>query len=353
MEQNYITRDESDFIWEAGQGNLERVKELTYVIENVDVKNKKGSTALHWAAFKGDIEMTKFLLSRHAYVNVRDKHLKTPLQYAASYGHDDIVKELLNYNADPDLADEKGDSPLHCAAFNMHDDIVQELITHRAEINCQNNAGITPFNTSLLTGNTWVAQMFLHAQADFLIDKYKRNPLHCAARAGRGNRYGCLKTVIEALPAEKKLLFINGQDREGQTPLHYAAGFGSVQNVLLLIKHGARVNMRDYIKERTPLHGCLRNHKGAAIHAESIDEYLNKQDHRLSNASVLNVIAALKTAPDLDVNTFDCKGLSVYDCIDRIHYDTQQEKDAIMDAVFNPNTKNAIDLPKCLLRDFL
>ncbi len=330
-----LTREESDFIWFSSQNNLEKVKELAGVVQNIDIKDKRGSTALHWAAYRGNVNIVNFLLSRGAQVDIRDKTRKTPLQWAAGHGHYDITTLLLNYNADPDLSDEKGDTALHWSTFNFHNDIVEKLVENNAEINCQNNEGITPLNTSLIVGNMPAAKLFLDKNAEFLSDKQKRNPIHCAVW---GNNYDCLKAVIEALPAEKKSSLINGQDRQGETALHYAAmQSAGGKMAFLLIKHGAQVNIKCYMKERTPLHVCMRNHKGSLIHAESIDQYRQKYSNRLSTAQVLNFIVALKTAPDLDTNMLDYQGLSVYDFIEKTRFDTQQEKDALKDVLSAPN----------------
>ena len=329
-----LTRAESDFIWHASHDEIEQVKALVPEIENINIKNKKGSTALHWAASKGHFRIVNFLLSSGAQVDVRDRERKTPLQRAAGGGHTDSANLLLLYNADPDLPDEKGDTPLHWSTFNFHNTIVEKLISYKAEINCQNNEGISPLNTSLIVGNLQATQLLLDQKAEFLSDKQKRNPIHCAVW---GANYDCLNAVLKALSPEEKLACINGQDRDGETPLHHSAQGADGKIASLLIKHGARINMKCYHKERTPLHVGLRNHKGSVIHAESIGQYMQKQRNRLSTAQLLTFIAALKTAPDLDTNALDHQGWSVHDCIERTRFDTPQERDALMDALFAPS----------------
>lgn len=329
-----LSRNEADFIYSASQNNFEQVKKLSELVD-VNVKNKKGSTALHWSSSNGYFDIANYLISRKkAQIDIRDKQRKTPLQFACGRGNGLIAKHLLNYNADPDLTDEKGDTALHWSIFNFHNDCAKKLIEHKAEINCQNNEGITPLNAALIVGNLEMTNLLLQKKAELLIDKSKRNPVHCAVW---GNNLHCLKSIINALPADKKADFINARDFAGETPLHSAAVSGNWQMALMLIKHGADANLQCYYKERTPVHVILRNHKGTRIKAESINEYKKKNNSRLDTKQVINFIAVLKMSGNLDTTKRDYAGYSLFNCIEVMQFDTLAEKEDLMDILFNPS----------------
>lgn len=326
-----LSREEADFIYLASHNDLKRVKELSELVD-INVKNKKGSTALHWASFRGYFDIVFFLLSRNAKVDIRDKQRKTPLQWACGNGNTAIAQILLNCKADPDLTDEKGDTALHWSIFNFHNDCAKKLIEFNAEINCQNNEGITPLNTALIVGNEEMTNFLLQKKAELLSDKLKRNPVHCAVW---GNNVNCLTYILKALSQKEKNDFINGRDFDGETPMHYAATSVNWKIALELIKHGSDVNLQCYHKQRTPLHIVLRNLKGTKIHAESIDEYMKKQNNRFDINQALDFIEALKTSNKLDVATKDYAGMSLFDCIEHIHFDNSSEKSALINILFN------------------
>lgn len=344
---NITSQGESNFIWAASHNDFAAVKELADKV-NINAKDKRGSTALHWAAFKGHFNIVNFLLSKNAHIDIRDHQRKTPLQWACGHGRYEVAQLLLQYGADPDLLDEKGDSALHWTIFNFHNDIVQLLLDHNTEINCQNNDGITPLNTALIVGNQTAVKLLSDKNAELLSDKQKRNPLHCAVW---GDNYECLELIIKKLPLHRaaKLSFINGQDREGETPLHYTKTSGGVSMALLLIQHGADCNIQCYLKERTPLHVLLRNHYGTKIHSESITEYIEKHSKRFTTRQVLSLIAALKTATEsaLDVTIEDASGLSAYDYLNIIRFDTPQEREQLIDILFNPKANYLQYLTSC------
>lgn len=329
------TKAESDFIWAASQNNLDKVKELASLVD-INVKDKKQSTALHWASFKGHFDVAHFLLSKGAGVNVTDNKGKTPLQYAAGHGHTDILTALLNHKALIDVQDIKGDTALHWATFNKYGACVKKLLEHHAHINSQNNAGIVPLHSALISGNADIVNLLLSKKPKLLSDNKDRNPMHFAAW---GNNYSCLKSIIEQLPVHKRAALLNLGDYEGETALHYAAQNGNWPIAQLLIQQGADVNIQCKTKKRTPLHVCLRQHRGTVIHASSFEEMLEKKAKRLSTFDTLFFIAALKAAPHLDVTTKDYQGLSAYDCINKTKFVHEIEKNDIMDIVFNPTVK--------------
>ncbi len=326
-----LSRNEADFIYLASQNDLESVKRLSGLVD-IDVRNKRGSTALHWASYAGYFDIVNYLLKNDATVDVRDNNRKTPLQWACGNGHDTIAKMLLEYGADPDLADEKGDTALHWSIFKFHNFCAKKLIAHKAEINCQNNQGISPLHTALVAGNLEMVNILLENGAEFLTDKSKRNPIHCAVW---GKNLDCLKAILGALTDSQKAELINAGDREGETPLHYAAVNANWRMALELIKNGADVNKQCFKIEHTPLHIVLRNHKGTRSNFQSIGEYMDKsKDFILDNRKVITFIATLKMSGKLDTSITDHLGYTPFDYIEKMRFNSSDEKEALINMLF-------------------
>ena len=83
--------------------------------------------------------------------------------------------------------------------------------------------------------------------------------------------------VVEKLIAETPDL-VNARDQEGSTPLHHAAGFGSMATIKLLLDKGADVNAANRRKS-TPLFWAIHDEakvgllleRGADINAKTVD----------------------------------------------------------------------------------
>lgn len=130
---------------------LRLYNELLHLIDikkvDVNEKNKAGQTLLHYAAFNGDKYLVESLINRKALVNATDTSTWTPLHYAAREGETTIVNVLIENGADinskngsPHLL---GWTPLMLAAYNNHLSTVKLLVYNKSDINIKNNDGKT------------------------------------------------------------------------------------------------------------------------------------------------------------------------------------------------------------------
>ena len=142
----------------------------------LDLRDRKGRTAIHWALWKrGDEKALEVLLAHGADTSVFDRddnsavlmvvksnkvaHLqallrassrrmtrdgRSPVALAALLGHDQCVKLLLDSGLNPNISGHYNQTPLICAAFEGHLDIVNMLLERGA-----NPSGIT-HTTALL-----------------------------------------------------------------------------------------------------------------------------------------------------------------------------------------------------------
>src|SRR5579872_108537 len=82
----------------AAYGSIDAMNLLVAARADVNVKNDFGATALHWCA--GDLDKVRLLVKKGADVNARSKMGRTPLLIAAAQtGGAPIVEFLLAYGA--------------------------------------------------------------------------------------------------------------------------------------------------------------------------------------------------------------------------------------------------------------
>ncbi|CAD5117061.1 DgyrCDS5882 [Dimorphilus gyrociliatus] len=100
------------------------------LIQDTDMEQ---NTPLHLAVENGSLEVTQLLLNRSADVNLLCKQATSALHLAAQSGNDDIVKLLLTKNAKPDSLNSNAQTPLHIAASHNRSNIVELLLDHEKE----------------------------------------------------------------------------------------------------------------------------------------------------------------------------------------------------------------------------
>ena len=224
------------------------------------------ATELFDAAKTGDVEQVSLLLKAGADPNARSPY-DAPLHVAARFGPVKLVNALLDAGADIELAGYGGVRPLHAAALAGQDRIVSLLIALGAKVDATDNLGRTPL-LSLVSGavdSPDTLKILLEAGADPNVfdGPVRAHALDYAAMQGRAD----IAEILLAFGAK-----INARDNlHGKTPLHYAITFclraasGPQEVVEVLIAHGADVNARDaegftplqYAKRHAPGNGLL------------------------------------------------------------------------------------------------
>ena len=81
----------------AKQGNIIAVKEaLEQGIDDINLKDTYGFTALEWASRQGQAEVAKLLIDKGADVNAKDYKGNTSLMQVSLNGHMEIVNLLID-----------------------------------------------------------------------------------------------------------------------------------------------------------------------------------------------------------------------------------------------------------------
>ncbi|XP_065200755.1 uncharacterized protein LOC135831864 [Planococcus citri] len=268
----------------AVSGNAEAVIALLKHTAAVNCKNNLGFTPLHIAVEQGHKNVVEVLIENNADIHITGLALGkgqeidrliavTTLALAVKAGHTDIVEILLASGADVNTRS-LGEPVLIPAVKWNHKEIVKILLSHGADINVDRGQ---PLSLAVLSGHREIVEILLRngARVDIRFDDEDNSFLHVAAKRGikeiavalvkQGADVNALDTVnksplyiaaqegndqvAEVLIANKAN--VNAVNKHG-TALHMAAGYGHENMVALLLKNGARTDVKDSLN-RTPL----------------------------------------------------------------------------------------------------
>ncbi|MDR2793722.1 MAG: ankyrin repeat domain-containing protein [Treponema sp.] len=273
---------------------------------DVNAHALNGKTALHDAVRLGNTNLELLLTKNGANIDARDAEGNTPLMEAVVGGFSDPAARLAALGADVGARNMVGDTPLHLAVKMNRTDLAGALLQLGASIHARNLQGQTPFRIAIVTSPGMVSLLLANNRV-FLADDDGLSPLHIAIRdkaplpmvqaiigqnakltaidstgriplrlaidienwdlatilaaagsdvfseAGDGKSPATIalakgKDAVEALfsgPA------IAAKDRSGNTVLHYAAQYGTIDEANQLIRLGADKYARN-ISGETP-----------------------------------------------------------------------------------------------------
>ena len=186
----------------ASKGHLAFLELLLENVDDVNVTDNDGRTALHWAAIFGNSDIAELLLENGANVNGAQRDGFTPLYAATCFGHIDVCCTLLKHGADALVCDEDGwnilhtaanyghlgilklisingpclscrtvdgENALHIAASNGHLNIVRHLVENGIELNAQTNRGMTALHISVNFNRPTVFKFLIQSGANMYI----------------------------------------------------------------------------------------------------------------------------------------------------------------------------------------
>lgn len=253
---------------------VEMIMEYETETDVIRCLNAQGITPLHLAALSGCREVVKVMLEKGVDPNLPTETenwgpilAATPLHYAAAWGQEATASLLLQKGAEVNSITRDGTdaTPLHWAAesccyllrWESHDPelVVRALLANGADVRFTDDDQRTALHVLSRSGEYSTRQ-------------------ECAnwanARSSMQNRFGRPKPrsighsaqktalVAESHRAIAKLLLdngadINARDRQGWTPLHYAAECREEYLVQNLLGLGADINALTTLGRDTPL----------------------------------------------------------------------------------------------------
>ncbi|KAL7574803.1 hypothetical protein ACA910_010647 [Epithemia clementina (nom. ined.)] len=221
------------------QGNMHLFSRILEQTSNacslINEGDRYGRTALHLAAITSNAEVASILVESGAAVNAQDEDGETPLHLSEST---EITELLLRKGgANPNIPNIDGITALHLAVQRRDVDAVRSLIRSGADVNNADNI-------------RWFTALHLIALP-------ARNESDERGESDERYRIAQLLTGSHGMVAPD----LNDQDREGNTPLHYAVQIetkDACNIVRVLLERGADPNICNE-RNQGPLHLLCHN----------------------------------------------------------------------------------------------
>lgn len=249
----------NSFLRHARSGNLEKMLEL---LENglveIDTSNPNGLNGLHLACKEGHQHIVNELIARHMPVDKPTKKGNTPLHIASMAGHDNIVRVLVQAGADVNAQSQTGFTPLYMAAQENNVEVVKYLLNHSASQSIANEDGFTALSVALQQGHDSVVKLLMEEDPK---TKVKLPVLHAVAKK---DDLQAAHLLLQKEPLKDDMPAVNETTKNGFTPLHIAAHYGSLQVGKLLLQNNADVNFKAK-NCITPLHVACKWGKGDMV----------------------------------------------------------------------------------------
>ncbi len=281
----------------CGHEDVVRVLLAHRVPLNVVSCGDGGETPLHCAVKNRQVRMARLLLQTGARANVCEGHLGSVMHLLVDYWNKDMFDVLCLHNADLNMAHPAtAETPLHGAVKRRRYDIMSAFLEQKANPDLRDMCGRTPLYRAASLGDMKACQLLLAAGASVAIPSSKKvNPALAAKYAKHKDLASylsfCLKvqrTVFhdplaligvckqnQTSPDSKDRVRrlartyiqadarVNVFDKNCMTPLHWAACWGNVGLVQLLLDHGADRDAQSS-GEQTPL-DCARSRRYTSV----------------------------------------------------------------------------------------
>jgi len=212
-----------------------------------------GYTALHFAAKSGSLDIVQNLIKNKADVNLGTmEYGDTPLMIALMYKNNEIVKILLENGADVNKITQNEQTALHFFVEFGYLEIAQDLII---KLKADVNQNAPKFGTPLI-----VATKYEHFDVIQCLVQNNAKINSCSA-----DGYSALHWAIMETNSSEILTYLiqNGanvnMNTEIGSPLHFAASFGYLEKIKILILHGANVNVLKEDNGFSPLHEAVED----------------------------------------------------------------------------------------------
>ena len=218
----------------------------------------------HAVRFSDDssrVNAVQFLLKRGARVNAGDMRLMTPLHYSAHMGCPEVSRILLEHGADVSLQNDFGQIPLHFVSNLGNKDEGERLVLARLllagscmDVNAQAGDGGTPLHSASQNRRPKIVQLLLARGANAHAEDFQgRNPLHYLSPPLNLNGVDPQDVLRVTQLLLEQGVDVNVLDEKRETPLHIAASVGHLENIQVLLDHGAKADAEN-VDGQIPLH---------------------------------------------------------------------------------------------------
>merc|ERR1711971_553966 len=212
---------------------------------NMDIPNEQGESPLHSASRAGDKELVKMLLEHGAKINRENSEGETAL-YLAAENHKALNPKVALLKSKETLGEESQEDAEDISLLRL-------LVDQGANLDAKDSKGLTPIMIAAVRGHTEVVKFLKEKGANLSeCDLKDQNIIHILAKH---NRHKMVPILMEGRNGAWVERLINQPNQKENTPLHIAAGKGSVETVEELLKEDyvADIDIQNWDK-RTPCH---------------------------------------------------------------------------------------------------
>lgn len=221
-------------------GSLEIVRYLYNLGVVLDNKNFNGVAPIHFTPIGNSLEVLKFLLHNGVDIETTDSCGRTALFYVNASTSLDLVKFILNLDNNIDRrSTELYYTALHMASYTNAIDIVKYFITECKLMPSPDKVGQYPEFYAAEGNAVKVLKYYQNAihPIETIVDIVGASVLHLAAV---GDAINAVIYLVEQVGMSPII-----QDSSERTPLHYAAGSGSLECLKYFVKKGFSTNLLD------------------------------------------------------------------------------------------------------------
>ncbi|KAI6660291.1 Transient receptor potential cation channel subfamily A member 1 [Oopsacas minuta] len=187
---------------------------------DINITDNDGDTALHWAVTHSHLENIELLISRGANENICNQSEEAPIHLAIKSGKVDVAYIFFSLKCDRHiLYSYRGRNYLHLACEENNIEMVKLILKYSPKGRPGSDALDLP--VPLVT----------------LLDHDNLTPIHTAAKKCDSEILDLLLHQVDGAQLKESTLL--SESREGFTPLHYSVDAGNLNNVKLLLRHGA------------------------------------------------------------------------------------------------------------------
>ncbi|KAM0330662.1 hypothetical protein ACHAQA_003613 [Verticillium albo-atrum] len=212
-----------------------------------------GASALHIATYLGLMDVVSALIDEGEDLNDRDVFGATPLMYAAARGDDGLpeLKLLLQAGADPSLTCNIGSTALIRAVKLDAESIVTRL-ARESDININAIPSdpmgeVSPALVLAAKSNNLAILKKLAARKDIDVNQTDDGKLSGLTPLHMAVIWDNVPAVAQLL-AHKEILVDSHASGQDWSPLYYAAHYGYIEPLKLLLDHGADLQYQDSYK---------------------------------------------------------------------------------------------------------
>ena len=302
-------------------------------IYNMDEESSSESpskipTPLYYSSLCGFSDLVEHLSTKYPQqVNAIGGKYKFPLLAALFGEHIRVAEILLEHGASVDIRGVGERTPLHEAFYNVG--MVQSLLNKGADVNCRQDDLRTPLHLAVLCGELEVARVLLEHNADVdSQDNDGMTPCHLLLLpedTGRNDNNSILDLVQLLL---ERCTDRNIRTTEGYTYLHWAAFFGRLEVVKLLLDHGNTNPNAEIESHSTPLQLVSQGEYNSEERDVDVNERENLFTPLHSAAPAFGgklEIAQSLLVQSADANAENKNGETALHIVSRGKYDSQEQ----------------------------